>query len=82
MFDDALDRKRKSYKLLSNQINNTKQKYAVIIRKAGALTRYFIIIIFFSMRSDGSSKLGMVLGWGLIETLNWQKYTNNNENFG
>lgn len=61
MFGDALDRKRKSYKLLSNQINNTKQKYAVIIRKAGALTRYFIIfIIFFSMKSDGRSKLGIV----------------------
>jgi len=50
VFDDALDGKRKNYKLLSNQINNTKQKYAVIIRKAGALTRYFIIIFLDEIR--------------------------------
>lgn len=38
------ERKREEQKLLSNQINNV--KYAVIIRKAGALTRYFIIVCF------------------------------------
>ena len=61
MFDDALDRKRKSYKLLSNQINNTKQKYAVIIRKAGALTRYFIIIFLDEIRWKKQVKKGLMI---------------------